>query len=992
MCPPTSCPHCGQSLPNAGPACPHCQRPLNHDFRVPGAPQSGPLRSLTQDSQQHNEMLTKAYGILESQIKDDPFLEPFSDLKYQRMEVLGKGGMGAVYRVLDRKLERFAALKVLLTPHPDTDQIDRFIREARITAKLDHPGIPPVFEAGKNIEGYHYLLMRLIGGQTLKDRLREWRSQARPENLPLPLLEALCRSSEAVAYAHSQSIVHRDLKPENIMIGEFGEVLVLDWGIARDFKEQDKLDRIFRATLDPLASHIELQESGLTQAGTIVGTPGYMPPEQIHCETISDKTDVFSLGLILCEILSGKPAILGQSPLNKMMATVKNEIQFPSANDCPKELLSLCRASTAPLPLDRPSSQDFHKNLKAFLGGQVLDLHSYTWKDKLFRALARRPAFVTGFLSLLILGLFLQAFWAQRDAAKEKSIQQKVIYDQSFRTREEFNSIFNFRYIPKLPPREEERLQKRIQFQIDRTFKELDQAIAKNPQTPLYHILRGQALLKLNKHEEALTAANNAIHLAPQSPKAWLLKTEALNVQSLYKIHSRSAFKSTVAQNSKEAQASYHKAIEFGAEPNQLREGWHYFRIAKYKKTLTTLEQLSDAPPEEISYLRAFANYQLTKDLAALEADISLTLKICPRFPLASLMRCLTRQNRGRIKEALEDAHSVIEAMPKNPYFYNLRGSLHLLLRKHMQALFDFNKALQLKPDLHNALVNRGIARAELGDKALALQDFTAAIQLKPQLPSLYKNRSKFHLQFNDSKAALADLAQVLKISPKDGDALLRRAKIFLLQKKYNEALPDLNRLLQLTPNHIEGRFRRSLVYRKSNALRKARGDLLFLLKTKPKTVMDRIMQGQALHDFKRYQEAIDKYNEGVAMDSKNPVLFFSRGRAYRVLNDLNQAIRDFSSAIKIRPNYVEAYGGRAACFSKLNKINEAISDYSQALQLNPGIASYYANRGSLYIEVKRPKLALTDLRRFLSMAPNHPSAGQIRRLATLLEKQLRKQ
>lgn len=183
--------------------------------------------------------------------------------RYELVRELGRGGMGIVYEVYDRELERNVAMKV--TDHA-------WQAEARTIAALEHPGIVPVHDAGALADGRHFYAMKLVRGM----RLDEWLQQGHARTEKLRLFARIC---EPVAFAHANGVVHRDLKPENVMVGAFGAVLVMDWGVARAAGQDDRM---------------------------IVGTAGYMPPEQLRGECADVRADVFALGAILRFLLAGE--------------------------------------------------------------------------------------------------------------------------------------------------------------------------------------------------------------------------------------------------------------------------------------------------------------------------------------------------------------------------------------------------------------------------------------------------------------------------------------------------------------------------------------------------------------------------------------------------------------------------------------------------------------------------------------------------------------
>lgn len=221
----------------------------------------------------------------------------FSSTKYTFVKELGRGGMGAVYLAEDRELNRLVALKVLNTPDITDDLRRRMIREAQIIAGLEHPGIVPVHDVGTLPDGRIFYAMKFVRGL----RLDEYAAQGASLRDRLRKFQAVC---DAVAFAHAHGVIHRDLKPQNIMIGSFGEVLVLDWGVAKVIKPRIHADERRSIRVHPCES-----ASNETSDGTVIGTRDYMSPEQARGEInqIDERADVYSLGAVLQFLLADKP-------------------------------------------------------------------------------------------------------------------------------------------------------------------------------------------------------------------------------------------------------------------------------------------------------------------------------------------------------------------------------------------------------------------------------------------------------------------------------------------------------------------------------------------------------------------------------------------------------------------------------------------------------------------------------------------------------------
>jgi serine/threonine protein kinase len=209
--------------------------------------------------------------------------------RYTVHELVGEGGMGAVYRATDRTLGRDVALKVLRPELADETSAARLRREAAILARLEHPGVVPVHEVGSLADGRVFYVMKLVRGKRLDEAVRGAPLAAR--------LRLFLRICETVSFAHAHGVVHRDLKPSNVMVGAFGEVLVLDWGIARVLTERAEADGSRQRT----EAVVQRSSDADTRDGTVLGTPGFMSPEQARGETASvgERSDVYALGAVL---------------------------------------------------------------------------------------------------------------------------------------------------------------------------------------------------------------------------------------------------------------------------------------------------------------------------------------------------------------------------------------------------------------------------------------------------------------------------------------------------------------------------------------------------------------------------------------------------------------------------------------------------------------------------------------------------------------------
>jgi serine/threonine protein kinase len=300
----------------------------------------------------------------------------FGTDRYALIEEIGRGGMGVVFSAVDGELDREVAIKI---SHgvPESGVEERLRREARVLARLEHPGIVPVHDVGQLADGRLFYVMKRLRGQTL----REYLSDGPAMGERLRIFERIC---EAVAFAHDAGVIHRDLKPENVMLGAFGEVMVMDWGVAKLLRTTEDW-----RTESPGSERLE------TQAGTVIGTPGFMPPEQAGGDAaeVDVRADVFSLGAILFMLLTDRAPDRAEDPQDVILRT----------GDVRRPLRAICARALALRREDRYASvAALIEDVARFRSGQAVTAHRETILERAVRlAGAHRVAI------LLVLGYII---------------------------------------------------------------------------------------------------------------------------------------------------------------------------------------------------------------------------------------------------------------------------------------------------------------------------------------------------------------------------------------------------------------------------------------------------------------------------------------------------------------------------------------------------------------------------------------------------------
>ncbi len=308
--------------------------------------------------------------------------------RFRILKPHARGGLGEVFLAQDEELDREVAVKEIQARFADdADSRSRFVQEAEITGKLEHPGIVPVYGLGAYDDGRPYYAMRFIQGDNLKDAIerfhdpkRKWKDAGERELEFRKLLQRFIDVCNAVEYAHSRGVLHRDLKPGNIMLGKYGETLVVDWGLA---KPMGRREPRYSASEEPLRPKSG-SNAAMTQMGSAVGTPAFMSPEQAagNLDELGPASDVYSLGATFFALLAGKPPIQGDT-LAEQLENVRTGKITAFSNEVPKPLASICRRAMAQKASDRyPSARALADDVEHWLADERVAAYDETFVER----------------------------------------------------------------------------------------------------------------------------------------------------------------------------------------------------------------------------------------------------------------------------------------------------------------------------------------------------------------------------------------------------------------------------------------------------------------------------------------------------------------------------------------------------------------------------------------------------------------------------------
>ena len=468
---------------------------------------------------------------------------------------LGRGGMGAVLRVVDRDLHRDVAMKVLLNDQGDRDR-RRFIEEAQIAGQLEHPNIVPVHDIGVDGTGRLFFTMKLVRGQSLSDVLDLVRRNA-PSAASFTrfrLLRIFIQVCNAVAFAHSRGVVHRDLKPGNVMLGDFGEVLVADWGLARVLPPERRAaartaamaaGRAPAAAVDEpgptpptgpveelddrLATVVQNLRSGKeTVQGTVEGTPVYMPPEQARgdLDHIDERSDIYALGAILYEILTCSPPVWGRTIDEVLDNVVNHRITPPGARapdrDIPLDLSAITLKALSAERIHRyQTAVGLRQDIEAHLEHRSVSAHDDTALEMLGKLLKRnRTATLVGLISLSILAAVLVLSFSTIRRERDTARTREAELDRTVRQRDQEKDSREKEQKLAAPALIAKARQHAAAKEWPDARQNADLALRYDAQLAAAHLLRGQLLVHERQWAQASSSLATYLELNPSDEDA----------------------------------------------------------------------------------------------------------------------------------------------------------------------------------------------------------------------------------------------------------------------------------------------------------------------------------------------------------------------------------------------------------------------------------------------------------------------------------------
>jgi tetratricopeptide (TPR) repeat protein len=886
------------------------------------------------------------------------------------------GGMGVVYFGTESALRRPVAVKVLrqhLAHRPE--MVARFEAEAQVCAQLQHPGIVPVYQVGRLADGRPYYAMKLVKGDTLADLLKR---RVSPSADLLGMLGHFRRVCEAMAYAHAHNVLHRDLKPANVMVGAYGEVLLMDWGLAKVLGESST--EVLAP--EPPSRAIDIGGDG-TRAPTAgaLGTIAYMPPEQASglLEEVDKRSDVFGLGAILCAILTGRPPYVGPSEDYVLRQAMRGDLSDASdrLNRCgaDEELVTLTRRCLSPSRPDRPTDAGFvAKAITDYLARvqerlREAELERKTVEVRAVEERKRRRVWLglAAALLALVAVVSLGAWWLDRSAATARHERET----REARTRDSVDSLFE---------------------QLDRALEagQIEQA-----EGPLGLIRKRMEDMEAGDLRERLERAEKNL--------AMIRKLDLLFDRRWQVV--QSGFLEQVLFG--RTQMPITPRLARTEEQFDLRAVDREFRSAFEAYGLAVGELASDATVGLVRtsriqrplvdglmqwFLLAPQTPGLRDLLDRLDHD---STRRAARQSLAS-RRVPFRYDKARLAQLAEEPPSTILLLAE--------------LVEGQKAIDLLRRAVEFRPDeyrLHVVLVHR-LLSLRFPPSELAIthariahalrRASTSGILLVSALTSGKQYDEAFRCGFRSverasdrSVAALARtaLGNVYRAMGKH-DAAIEQFRLavelnpghsgphshlgvtYRSKKEYGQAIHWLRKAVALDPRDFTTHRTLGWAYQDNREYDRAIASLLKAIELEPRSTLNYCSLADVYRDRKEYSTAIHWARKATTIDPTDAYALRTLGQLQFENNQHDDAIKHFRKAIAADPRYAYACTSLAAVYRKRKEYDQAIEWVNRAIALTPNDGYAHCQLADIHRDRKEYDRALECYRKALAVDPGY--------------------
>jgi tetratricopeptide (TPR) repeat protein/tRNA A-37 threonylcarbamoyl transferase component Bud32 len=874
---------------------------------------------------------------------------------YEVETEIARGGMAEVWRARDLHLRRALAIKVLQARFRGQRELElRFREEAQITGQLQHPGIPPVHEVGTLPDGRPFLAMKLIQGRTLADLLKERPrgANATPLAADLPqflgIFEQVC---QAVAYAHSKRVIHRDLKPANIMVGRFGEVQVLDWGLAKlmrppeDFSVPSTADSESILDLGPPG-----EGAAISRAGRALGTPAFMPPEQAcgRLNLVDERADVFSLGAILCVLLTGQPPYPGGNVDEVLLRAQRGDLAEAQARleqcGADGELVSLCRQCLAVERADRPRDAEVvAARVTTYLAGVQERLRQAELDRAAAQAKAREER-KRRRLSLVLAGAVVVVLLLGITGA---------VYRQQERQQGREQAQLGLAHVTEL----------RKDYRFEDAEKLLDQVdawvrqAADNELREELH--RARTDLALAKELDQVRQEAGAL-----VEGRWAPSRAAGHYHAVLSRHDLD-----VLGAEREALVRAIRASAVWPDIVAALDDWAYWEKdrSRRRRVLEIAAAADDPEPwrQEVRAAVQRGDKGRLKQLAA-RADTA--------EPTPGTVLLLTGP-LGDDRAARRLLERMQERYPRDFWVhFNLGNWLHKQ-KEYRAAVTCWQILRTLRPRGAVVHYNLGVLLRDQGDVEGAIRSYREAIRLDSGNVRAHINLGLALRANGDIEGAVRSYGEALRLDPSYARPHLSLGNALHDKRDREGAIRSYREAIRLDPKMVQAHFNLGNVLRDKGDVEGAIRSYREAIRLAPKLARAHTSLGNALNDKGDREGAIRSYREAISLDPKDAHAHTGLGNALRDKGDVEGAIRSYREAIRLEPTFVLAHYNLGFVLHARGDLEGAIRSYVEAIRLDPKDTKVHTNLGFVLRDKGDAEGAIRSFREAIRLEPRNAKA-----------------
>jgi serine/threonine-protein kinase len=864
--------------------------------------------------------------------------------RYRVVGEIARGGMGAILKARDNDIGRELAIKVLLKRHRDLAEMERrFVEEAQIGGQLQHPGIVPVYDFGRCVDRRPYFSMKLVQGRTLADLLAARESPAHDLPRFLGIFEQVCQT---MAYAHARGVIHRDLKPLNIMVGAFGEVQVMDWGLSKVLYRGGPAGGEI-APGDSDFGEIQTVRSGsdvdASRAGSVLGTPAYMAPEQAcgDLDLVDERADIFGLGSILCEVLTGRPAYRGvtRPEILSQAASGNTADALARLDRCEAEAELVALAQQC-LAADRAARPRDARVLAAAVTSYQRGVQERLRAAELGRVEAQARAEEEVKRRELADALAHEA-QARAEASRRAAAEERR------RRRATVSALASLIGMVMLAGGVATWVVRQRGLREAATARVVQEALDEAT------LARGRARGDLAILAEALQSARRAEQLARSGAATVSLRARVQTVLN---------------QIEREHAAATERADE----------------LARDRRLLERLEIVRanggehwDPKRTDTEYEVVFREFGLDVDRLDAQQAADWVTRRSNRAEVGFYLddwAIVRRKTRKEAEANLPSLLAAARAADPDPWRDSLRTQIGRRDLTELQRLADDPEtSVSQKPA---GLVLLATALRELGDRTRGLRLLGRAWQLQPsdfwlnyELGASWEPNST-----EPADAAIRFLSVAVALRPRSFAAHTNLGPALASKGQLDEAIAELRAALRLDNNRFPPHSNLAHALSMKGQYREAVEECRAALRISD-WVPTRRTLAEALIHLGKVDEAIAEYREALrrAQGGEAELLHDDLGRTFFGMGKLLEAIAEYRQAIRLKPDYADAHFDLGNALVHQGRPDEAIAEYRQAIRLAPDNAEAHCNLGHELGRQARFREALEELRKGHALGSKQP-------------------